>query len=83
MKLPSGQELKELDWVSIDGTTGAVYATKIDQIDAEITPELNEILKWSDEIRTMKICTNSDTKQDCKVALKYGAEGIGLTRSEH
>ena len=83
VKLPNGEILKELDWVSIDGSTGNVYKGAIPQIEAEITPELKQILEWADETRTMMIRTNSDTKKDCLTALKYGAQGIGLTRSEH
>ncbi|CAL6082657.1 Pyruvate [Hexamita inflata] len=83
VKLPNGEILHELDWISIDGTTGNVYKGQVAQIDAEITPELQIILDWSDEIRTLKVRTNSDTKKDCAIALKYGCEGIGLTRSEH
>jgi len=83
VKFPDGTIVKELDWVSIDGSTGRVYIGKVAQEDAEITPELQQILNWADETRTMKIRTNSDTKKDCLTALKYGAEGIGLTRSEH
>lgn len=75
--------MKELDWISIDGSTGKVYKGKIDLIDAEITADLQHVLEWADEIRTLKIRTNSDTRKDCLTALKYGAEGIGLTRSEH
>lgn len=80
---PNGDIIKELDWISIDGTTGKVYKGKVDQMDAEITEDLNTVLTWADEVRTLKIRTNSDTKKDCLIALKYGAEGIGLTRSEH
>lgn len=83
VKFPNGQIAKELDWISIDGSTGKVYLGQIPLIDAEITPELQNILNWADEIRTLKIHTNADTKRDCQIALKYGAEGIGLTRSEH
>ena len=83
VKLPSGEILKEYDWISIDGTSGKVYKGKVDLIDAEITTDLAEILVWADEIRTLKIRTNSDTKKDCEIALKFGCEGIGLTRSEH
>lgn len=83
IKLPNGKELKEFDWISIDGTTGLIYDQAIQQRDAEITPELQEILQWADEFRTMKVRTNSDTKKDCQIAIKFGAEGIGLTRSEH
>jgi len=83
VKLLNGDVLKEQDWISIDGTTGKVYKGKVDLIEAEITSDLAEILKWADEIRTLKIRTNSDTKKDCETALKFGCEGIGLTRSEH
>lgn len=65
VKLPSGEILKELDWISIDGSTGKVYKGKIDLIDAEITADLQHVLEWADEIRTLKIRTNSDTRKDC------------------
>lgn len=80
---PNGDVKKELDWISIDGSTGNVYDCKIPLIEAEITPELQQILNWADDVRTLKIRTNADTKKDCETAIKYGAEGIGLTRSEH
>jgi pyruvate,orthophosphate dikinase len=83
IRLPNGEELKELDWISLDGSTGNIYAGKVDTKEAEITPELQEILDWADQIRTLKIRTNSDTKKDCETAIKYGAQGIGLTRTEH
>jgi len=70
--------------ISIDGTTGRVYAGKIDTVIPDIKdPWLIKLLSWADEIRTLGVWTNADYPEDAKRALEYGAEGIGLCRSEH
>ncbi len=78
-----GQKFCEGDWISLDGTTGNVYAGKIDTQEASLSGNFRTIMQWSDEFRTMKIRTNADTIRDAKVAFDLGAEGIGLCRTEH
>ncbi len=75
--------IKEGDWLSLDGNTGNVYAEAIPTEEAGITNEFAMIMQWADEFRTLKVRTNADTPYDAGVAVKFGAEGIGLTRTEH
>jgi pyruvate,orthophosphate dikinase len=76
--------LKEGDWVSIDGTTGEVFAGKIKSVIPDWNdPYLIKLLKWADEIRTLGVWTNADYPRDAERARLYGAEGIGLCRTEH
>jgi pyruvate,orthophosphate dikinase len=81
----TGTEFKEGDWVSLDGTTGALYMGQIPTVDArfEDQPELQKVLKWADEIRRMGVWTNADKPEEAAQARSYGAEGIGLCRTEH
>ena len=78
-----GKTLKEGDWVSLNGSTGAVYAGKVDTVDASLTGPFGTIMKLADKHRTLGIRTNADTPHDTAVAVKFGAEGIGLCRTEH
>ena len=71
------------DYISIDGTTGNVYAGKINTTEAMLSADFDRFMKWADEIRTLKIRTNADTPKDAAAAVKFGAEGIGLCRTEH
>ncbi|MCL2004449.1 MAG: pyruvate, phosphate dikinase [Oscillospiraceae bacterium] len=71
------------DFMSLDGTTGNVYIGAIPTVEAEITGNFNVFMSWADEVRTMKVRTNADTPHDAQQALNFGAEGIGLTRTEH
>ena len=75
--------IKEGDWISLDGNTGNVYGEAIATQDASMTGEFATIMQWADEFRTLKVRTNADTPFDAGVAVKFGAEGIGLTRTEH
>jgi len=75
--------VKQGEWLSLDGNTGNVYAESIPTQDATMTDEFATIMQWSDEFRTLKVRTNADTPYDAAVAVKFGAEGIGLTRTEH
>ena len=76
--------IKEGDWISIDGTDGAVYAGKLDTIIADIDdPRLLKLLGWADKFRRLQIWANADYPEDAKRARAYGAEGIGLCRTEH
>jgi pyruvate,orthophosphate dikinase len=77
------QVLKEGDILTLDGTKGEVIIGPVKLVSAELSGEFGEIMKWADEIRRLKIRTNADTPKDCVVARKFGAEGIGLCRTEH
>ena len=79
----AGEEVKEGEWMSIDGTTGHVYIGQIPLVDAQFTPDFHKVMEWADEIRRLKVRTNADTPADALTAVKFGAEGIGLTRTEH
>ncbi|HNZ38810.1 MAG TPA: pyruvate, phosphate dikinase [Candidatus Latescibacteria bacterium] len=75
--------VKEGDVISIDGSDGSVMLGAVPTKDPEITGDFSMLMKWVDEIRTMGVRTNADTPHDAKVALDFGAEGIGLCRTEH
>ncbi|MCM1987034.1 pyruvate, phosphate dikinase [Methanococcoides seepicolus] len=75
--------VKEGNMISIDGSTGNVILGEVDLILPGVTDELETILKWADEVRTLKVRTNADTPHDAEVARDFGAEGIGLCRTEH
>ena len=79
----AGEEVKEGEWMSIDGTTGHVYIGQIPLVDAQFTPDFHKVMELADEIRRLKVRTNADTPADALTAVKFGAEGIGLTRTEH
>ncbi|UVI28278.1 pyruvate, phosphate dikinase [Paenibacillus spongiae] len=79
----AGHVLKEGDWVTLDGTTGRVIEGSIPLREAEMTPELTQMLEWADEIRTLQVYTNADNPKDAETARRFGAEGIGLCRTEH
>lgn len=78
-----GKTFHEGDYISIDGTTGAIYDGIIPTVDAEIAGEFSRIMTWADEFRRLKVRTNADTPDDAKKARELGAEGIGLCRTEH
>lgn len=71
------------DYISLDGTTGKIYKGDIKTVEAQIGGNFERIMKWADEFRTLKVRTNADTPTDTKNAIKLGAEGIGLCRTEH
>ncbi|MHC4456764.1 MAG: pyruvate, phosphate dikinase [Planctomycetota bacterium] len=81
----NGTKLSEGDWISLNGTKGVVYAGKLSLLAAN--PEKNvhykKLMTWADELRRLKIRTNADNPQDAKIARNFGAEGIGLARTEH
>ena len=79
----NGKIFKKGDWLTIDGNTGEVIEGKIPTIHPEFTGEFGEFMKWVDEIRTLGVRTNADTPKDAEIARKFGAEGIGLCRTEH
>ncbi len=75
--------VKQGEFMSIDGMTGNVYLGKIPTVAAEVTGEFAEVMLWADQIRRLRVRTNADTPADAALAVKFGAEGIGLTRTEH
>ncbi|MDH3518472.1 MAG: pyruvate, phosphate dikinase, partial [Acidimicrobiia bacterium] len=75
--------LDEGDPITIDGTTGKVYKGMLPVVQPEPTPELEGLLEWADDIRTLGVWANADTPEDAAKARSYGAEGIGLARTEH
>ena len=83
MSTTDGRVFHEGDYISIDGTTGFVYGEAIPTIAAELTGDFGIIMDWADEFRTMKVRTNADSPKDAMQAVKFGAEGIGLCRTEH
>ena len=79
----AGKTIKEGDYISIDGTTGAIYGEAIKTVAASITGYFGRFMQWADKRRTLKVRTNADTPRDAKQAIEFGAEGIGLCRTEH
>lgn len=77
------KEIKEGDWITIDGGTGNVMLGKIPTVEAGITGEFKKLMEWADEIRKIGVRTNADTPPDARKARDFGAEGIGLCRTEH
>lgn len=75
--------IKEGDWISLNGTTGEVINGSQPLVETEVTGDFGTFMSWVDEIRDMKVRTNADTPADARKALDFGAEGIGLTRTEH
>jgi len=78
-----GIQINEGDWISLDGTTGQVYGCKLPTQSPVLTKEFKKLMTWADEIRTLKVRTNADTPHDARQAVEFGAEGIGLCRTEH
>ena len=79
----NGNIYHEGDWISLDGTTGSVYGEKIDTVTAEVTGNFAKFMEWADRYRQMEVRTNADTPKDAKQAYEFGAQGIGLCRTEH
>ena len=77
------REVKEGDIITIDGSTGEVMVGEVTTIKPDISGDFSTIMSWADEARTLKIRTNAETPLDTKVAREFGAEGIGLCRTEH
>ncbi|MCJ7544591.1 MAG: pyruvate, phosphate dikinase, partial [Phycisphaerae bacterium] len=78
-----GVTLKEGDWISLNGSIGAVYAGQVPTIEPSLTGPFRVIMKLADKYRTLGVRTNADTPHDTEVAVRFGAEGIGLCRTEH
>ena len=78
-----GKTLEAGDIITIEGSSGRVAEGEVPLIDAELSEDFQRILAWADELRTLKVRANADTPRDAKKALEFGAEGIGLCRTEH
>ena len=78
-----GMTIKEGDYISIDGTTGKIYGEAVPTADATIAGDFDRLMTWADERRVLRVRTNADTPRDAAQAVKFGAEGIGLCRTEH
>ncbi|MBO5560352.1 MAG: pyruvate, phosphate dikinase, partial [Firmicutes bacterium] len=79
----AGRTYTEGDWISLDGSTGNIYGEAIKTVAASIGGEFGRIMAWADKYRALKVRTNADTPRDAKQAVDFGAEGIGLCRTEH
>jgi pyruvate,orthophosphate dikinase len=75
--------VKEGDWITLDGSLGEVFIGKLPVVDPEFSEDFNTLMKYADEYRKLRIRTNADTPHDSEVARNFGAEGIGLCRTEH
>ena len=78
-----GETITEGDYISLDGSTGKIYLGDIKTVPASISGNFDRIMKWADQFRTLQVRTNADTPADAANAVKFGAEGIGLCRTEH
>ena len=78
-----GKTVQEGDYISLDGSTGKIYLGEIRTVPASISGNFDRIMTWADEIRTLQVRTNADTPADALNAVKFGAQGIGLCRTEH
>ncbi len=79
----AGEAFAEGDEISIDGSTGNIYKGLLKTVEPEISGNFAKIMKWADEFRTLKVRTNADNPRDAAQAVQFGAEGIGLCRTEH
>ena len=79
----TGRQFHEGDYISIDGSTGNVYGERVDTVDATVTGNFATLMRWADNYRRLKVRTNADTPRDAIKAYEFGAEGIGLCRTEH
>ncbi len=77
------RELKEGDQITLDGTTGEVMAGHVPTIEPELVGDFGVLMGWADQHRRMKVRTNAETPDDCRTARQFGAEGVGLCRTEH
>jgi pyruvate, orthophosphate dikinase len=79
----TGKSIREGDWLTLDGSEGTVYADQLPLVTPQLPKAYETLLKWADEIRKIGVRTNADTPQDARKAVEFGAEGIGLVRTEH
>ena len=78
-----GKTVKEGDWVTLDGSEGVVYSSEMPLVTPKLPQAYATLMKWGDEVRRLGVRTNADTPQDARKAREFGAEGIGLCRTEH
>ena len=78
-----GMNLKEGDYISIDGSTGNIYGEAIPTVEASISGDFGRFMSWADKVRKLEVWTNADTPRDAKQGRSFGAQGIGLCRTEH
>jgi pyruvate,orthophosphate dikinase len=78
-----GQTFKKGDYITVDGSTGQVLAGKVDMIEPQLSGEFATLIGWADKVRKLGVRANADTPADAKAAVRFGAEGIGLCRTEH
>jgi len=78
-----GQTFKKGDYITVDGSTGQVLAGKVDMIEPQLSGEFATLIGWADKVRKLGVRANADTPTDAKAAVRFGAEGIGLCRTEH
>ncbi len=76
-------EVKEGEFITLDGSTGEVFLGQVPTMEAALSGDFETLMKWADKYRTMNVRTNADTPKDAKVAREFGAQGIGLCRTEH
>jgi pyruvate,orthophosphate dikinase len=79
----NGVVVKEGDWITLDGNTGNVFVGRIDTVEPELGEEFATLMKWADQFRTLGVRANADVPRDARRAREFGAEGIGLCRTEH
>jgi len=79
----AGRTIKAGDIVTVDGATGQVFAGSVDMIQPELSGDFAKVMAWADEARTLGVRTNAETPLDVQTAIDFGAEGIGLCRTEH
>ncbi|MGE0565272.1 MAG: pyruvate, phosphate dikinase [Pseudolabrys sp.] len=79
----AGQQFKAGDWITVDGSTGQVLAGKVDMIEPQLSGEFATLIGWADSVRKLGVRANADTPADARLSVKFGAEGIGLCRTEH
>src|SRR5690606_27655306 len=81
--IAGGRELKRGDIITIDGATGQVMAGQVPMVKPELSGDFAKLMEWADRIRRLTVRTNADTPTDARAAREFGAEGIGLCRTEH
>jgi pyruvate,orthophosphate dikinase len=79
----NGKSLREGEWITVDGTSGRVLIGQVATVEPEPGPEFYQLMSWADNLRRMRVRANADTPQDARNAREFGAEGIGLCRTEH
>ena len=79
----AGKTYKQGDFITIDGSTGQVLAGQVDMIEPALSGEFGVLMGWADSVRKLGVRANADTPADARAAVKFGAEGIGLCRTEH